>query len=97
MRRALAISALSLCSGFPAAAAMAAEPPKADPAKGQTTASQVCAACHGADGNSPAPVNPNLAGQVPEYLQKQLQNFKAAPGKKPERDSAIMVGMVANL
>ena len=98
MNRALWNSALSLCSVLVAASGLAVEPPaKPDLAKGQTIASQVCAACHGADGNSPTPANPNLAGQVAEYLEKQLHSFKAAQGKKPERDNAVMAGMVANL
>jgi cytochrome c553 len=59
--------------------------------------SQVCAACHGADGNSTAPANPKIAGQVPEYLEKQLRDFMPQPGKKPRRESAVMNGMVANL
>ena len=59
--------------------------------------SQVCAACHAADGNSTAPANPKLAGQVSEYLEKQLRDFKPEPGKKPRRESAVMNGMVANL
>ena len=70
---------------------------KADPAKGQTIATQVCVACHSADGNSVAPVNPKLAGQIPEYLHKQLVNFKPQGAKKAERDNAVMAGMVANL
>ena len=37
--------------------------PKVDPARGQQIASQVCAACHGVDGNSAAPANPRLAQQ----------------------------------
>jgi cytochrome c553 len=65
--------------------------------KAQGIAAQVCAACHGADGNSVAPANPKIAGQIPEYLQKQLFDFKAQEGKKPVRESAIMNGMVANL
>jgi len=60
-------------------------------------ASQVCAACHGADGNSTAPANPKIAGQGADYLHKQLRDFKAAGGKKPLRESAVMNGMVANL
>jgi cytochrome c553 len=96
MKRALLISALSLCPILPAAFA-AEPPPKVDPAKGQAIASQVCAACHGADGNSPTPANPKLAGQAPEYLEKQLLNFKAVQGKKPERDNAVMMGMAATL
>ena len=65
--------------------------------KAQGIAAQVCAACHAPDGNSVAPSNPKLAGQIPEYLQKQLHDFKALEGKKPVRESAIMNGMVANL
>ena len=68
-----------------------------DLAKAQNTANQVCAACHAADGNSIAPANPKIAGQFPEYLHKQLADFKAQGGKKPARESAIMLGMVANL
>jgi cytochrome c553 len=59
--------------------------------------SQVCAACHGADGNSVAAANPKLAGQFPEYLQKQLRDFMPQKGKKPARQSAVMNGMAANL
>ena len=65
--------------------------------KAQGIAAQVCAACHGADGNSVAPANPKIAGQVPEYLQKQLFDFKAQDGNKPVRESAVMNGMVASL
>jgi len=98
MKRGLWNSALSLCSVLVAASAVAVEPAaKSDLAKGQAIASQACAACHGADGNSPTPANPKLAGQVAEYLEKQLHGFKAAQGKKPERDNAVMAGMVANL
>ncbi len=98
MRRALALLGFALCAGpahFPVGAA---EPSaKADSAKGQSVANQVCAACHGADGNSPIPANPKLAGQVPEYLQKQLANFKPAAGKKADRENPVMAGMVTNL
>lgn len=59
--------------------------------------SQVCGACHGVDGNSIAPANPKLAGQFPEYLQKQLRDFMPQKGKKPARQSAVMNGMAANL
>ena len=71
--------------------------PKADPARGQQISGQVCAACHGGDGNSPLSPNPILAGQHAEYIQKQLSNFKAQGGKPAERPSAIMSGIVANL
>jgi cytochrome c553 len=72
------------------AAALAQDKPPAQ-------VSQVCAACHGADGNSTAPANPKLAGQAPEYLEKQLHDFKAEAGKKPRRQSAVMNGMAASL
>ncbi len=69
--------------------------PKGDATRGQAIATTVCAACHGADGNSQLAVNPKLAGQHPEYLFKQMKNFKAADGKPAERNSAIMNGMIA--
>lgn len=70
---------------------------KADASKGQAIVSRVCAACHGPDGNSPAAANPKLAGQIPEYIQKQLTNFKPASGTKAERENPIMAGMAATL
>jgi len=94
MKRAWALLSFAVCAGPLAAAEPAA---KADSAKGQSIANKVCAACHGADGNSPIPANPKLASQVPEYLQKQLANFKPAAGKRAERENPIMGGMVAAL
>ena len=58
----------------------------------EKTVQTVCAACHGADGNSAIALNPKLAGQHPEYLLKQLINFKEG-----KRANAVMAGMVANL
>ena len=63
-----------------------------DPAKAQPIVNSVCAACHGADGNSVVPAYPTLAGQVYEYLLKQLNDFKSG-----KRQNAIMSGMVASL
>jgi cytochrome c553 len=80
-----------------AAAVLTAQALAQDAAKAQSIAAQVCAACHAADGNSTAPANPKIAGQIPEYLHKQLMDFKAQGGKKPARESPIMMGMVANL
>lgn len=68
---------------------------KGDPAMGQAIGSTVCAACHAADGNSTGPANPKLAGQHPEYLIKQMTNFKSVDGKQPERTNPIMNGMIA--
>ena len=45
-------------------------------ANGQAKAA-VCGACHGVDGNSVNPEWPSLAGQLPEYIVKQLHDFKA--------------------
>lgn len=52
----------------------------------------VCAACHGADGNSSNPIWPNLAGQNAGYIVKQLQAFKSGDRKNPS-----MSPMAANL
>lgn len=68
--------------------------PLGDAAAGQT-ASVACAACHGADGNSVAPTFPKLAGQHPDYIVKQLSNFKTHTRNDP--DAAIMFGMAAPL
>ena len=68
-----------------------------DLAKAQSIANQVCAACHAGDGNSTASANPKIAGQIPEYLHKQLADFKPQGGKKPARENPVMMGMVANL
>ncbi len=73
--------------------ALAAEPAaKGDPKAAAAIVTQVCAACHGADGNSPSPANPSLAGQGYDYLHKQLTNFKSG-----ERKSPVMGGIVASL
>ncbi|EAQ33335.1 MULTISPECIES: c-type cytochrome [Idiomarina] len=61
--------------------------------------SQVCAACHGPNGVSPSDMYPNLAGQHPKYIYKQLMDFKTASetGGEQGRNNAIMMGQVANL
>jgi len=82
------MAAVALCA--PLAAAQGAGKP--DLAKAKQTAEQICAACHGADGNSPIAANPNLAGQGAEYISRQLQHFKAAI-----RVNAVMQGMAASL
>jgi cytochrome c553 len=84
------LSILSLASM--AASAQEATPAKADLAKGQATATSVCAACHSFDGSRGAPANPILQGQHPEYLVKQLGEFKSG-----RRDNAIMKGFAGML
>lgn len=56
------------------------------------TKSAVCAACHGADGNSSNAAWPSLAGQHASYIYKQLTDFKEG-----RRNDATMTGMVALL
>ena len=63
-----------------------------DLTKGAATYGQVCVACHAADGNSSIPINPKLAQQHPEYLVKQLQEFKSG-----KRENAVMVGFASTL
>ncbi len=58
-----------------------AVPAVAGDAKAGKAKSQSCAACHGADGNSPAPTFPKLAGQNEKYLIKQLQDIQS--GARP--------------
>lgn len=43
---------------------------------GNVLAVQVCASCHGVNGQSQSPMVPNLAGQQREYLVNQLQDYR---------------------
>ena len=61
-------------------------------AAGEKIVTGVCAACHGADGNSVITTNPKLAQQHPEYIAKQLANFKSGDRKNP-----VMSGIAATL
>ena len=90
----LLITALSaaLVAGSALAAGPAPKAAKPDLAKGEAIFSQACVACHAADGNSSTPSNPKLAQQHPEYLLKQLQEYKSG-----KRANAVMSGMVAAL
>ena len=81
-----------------AQAAEAGTPAKPDVTRGQAIATQVCAACHGADGNSAGGAFPKLAGQHAEYIVKQLKDYKTQPGaKEPARKNAIMAGIAGAL
>ena len=75
-----------------AAKPAAAAPAKPDLAKAEAAYGAVCVACHGVDGNSAIAVNPKLAQQHPEYLIKQLQEFKSG-----KRNNAIMKGFAATM
>ncbi len=89
-----ALTALSLAAllAAPALAAAPAAAAKPDVAKGQAISTQVCGACHTADGSRGSPANPILAGQHPEYVVKQLQEFKSG-----KRNNAIMKGFAGTL
>lgn len=78
--------AVSASANEPAAAA------KPDLAKGAKISSDVCAACHTADGSRGSPANPILQGQHADYLVKQLTEFKSG-----KRKNAVMNGMAAPL
>jgi cytochrome c553 len=75
----LALLPLAVAANEPKAAA------KPDLAKGEEISNKVCSQCHTADGTRGAPTNPILKGQHPEYLAKQLTEFKEG-----KRASAIM-------
>lgn len=88
---------LATAAALAASSAFSQSVIKGDAAKGQEIAGKVCAACHGPDGNSPLSANPSLASQHPEYIVKQLGNFKSKDGKPAERNNAVMAGMAAPL
>lgn len=62
-----------------------------NPSAGREKA-QVCAACHGQQGISAAPTFPNLAGQQPNYLIKQIVDIRDGTRVVPQ-----MAGIVDNL
>lgn len=90
--RFLLLGALAAFAHVASAATAAAPAAKPDLAKGQAISTQVCGACHTADGSRGSPANPILAGQHPEYLVKQLTEFKAG-----KRNNAIMKGFASTL
>ena len=76
------------------AAAIAATAPAqaANVAAGQAKAKEVCAACHGADGNSATAEFPRIGGQYADYLAKALRDYKSGQRKNP-----IMAGFAQAL
>ena len=83
------VPAISQAAGPAAAPAQVAKP---DLVRGEALYTAVCVACHAADGNSAIAGNPKLAQQHPEYLIKQLQEFKSG-----KRKNAIMQGFATGL
>ena len=84
----LLVTAISRAAGEAAPAKVA----KPDLVKGEATYTAVCVACHAADGNSAIAANPKLAQQHPEYLVKQLQEFKSG-----KRNNPVMKGFASAL
>lgn len=65
----------------------------ADIEAGKRKAEEVCASCHGVDGNaSTAPNFPFIGGQHRTYLEKALKDYKSGERKNP-----VMAGMAAAL
>ncbi|HXS73589.1 MAG TPA: cytochrome c [Rhodanobacteraceae bacterium] len=87
-QRVLMYSLLAVLGAFASTAACAS----GDIAAGKQKVATVCAACHGADGNSTDPQYPRLAGQYEDYIVQALHEYKSG-----ERKNAIMVGMAAPL
>jgi len=60
---------------------------------GKAKAAQVCAACHGPEGNKPSdPTQPVLAGQHYDYLVRALTDYKTG-----RRNNPIMKGFAGQL
>jgi len=82
----LLLLAVALGFSFPAEA-------KGNAENGKAKAAQVCAACHGPDGNKPsAPEQPILAGQHYDYLVRALTDYKVG-----RRTNPIMKGFAGQL
>ena len=77
-----AVASLMLVATMPAMAG--------DAALGEEK-SAMCAACHGADGNSTVAMWPKLAGQHEDYLQKQLALIKSGARPVPEMAGIVSI------
>jgi len=89
---AVLIAGLTVVAATSIYAADAPSAAKRDPAKAQQLAATVCAACHGADGNSTVSINPTLAAQHADYVANQLVHFKSG-----ERKNAVMSAIASSL
>lgn len=89
MKKIMTAASLMLLS---VAGSAAVAVPKHDIVAGKATAEKICGACHGVNGVSSVPAQPNLGGQNIKYLYKQLMDFKTG-----HRNNPIMTSQVANL
>jgi cytochrome c553 len=83
---------LFLVSIAVAVACVATSAAAADLAAGKVKANEVCASCHGLDGNSTSQDFPKLGGQYPDYLAKTLRDYKSG-----DRKNAIMASFAKPL
>lgn len=88
MSQAIRLSALVLALSLVTTPSVLA----ADVAAGAAKAKEVCAACHGMDGNSAQADYPKLGGQHADYMMKALREYKSGARKNP-----IMAGFAAAL
>jgi len=84
----------ALVTSFTSTAVLANESTKTGDATKGKTASAICSACHGADGNSVNPDWPKLAGQGEAYIIKQLHDFRA--DKRAEATMTPMAKAIAS-
>jgi len=76
------LAGLTLCAGAALAADMEAG----------RTKSASCVGCHGPDGNSPAPINPNVAGQKEQYLVTTMLDYQTG-----KRQHSVMQAILTPL
>ena len=76
----------------PGRLALVGRPDAGDAHAGAAKAKEVCASCHGMDGNSAQPDYPKLGGQHADFLAKALRDYKSG-----QRKNAIMQGFAAGL
>ncbi len=87
--KAILVTAIAVAFSAASVTALA----KGNAESGKANAAQVCAACHGPDGNKPTgPDFPVLAGQHADYLKRALVDYKSG-----KRNNAIMKGLAATL
>ena len=85
----IALSAISIRE---ASAAHVAVPPDPSALDAAALISDACSRCHGADGISVSPLFPNLAGQLPVYIETELKLFRQG-GRSDPRARAFMWGI----
>ncbi|GAB3017440.1 c-type cytochrome [Bowmanella dokdonensis] len=88
MKNVLVMTGLTL--GLISGSALGAGDPEAGKSK-----SGMCVACHGTDGNSLAPMYPNLAGQHAQYLETAIKAYR--DGQRTGGTAPMMIPMAANL